>query len=244
MKKQIGILCILLMTTSCRVAYRVILGVDSSPKWLTNSDLDKEFNKKNIHPEMRFILDTSSYIQSVKNDLKLVTRRYLKEHPIDSSSLNLRYTVAKNDIQPAQVRYFNKNGKQIFKLVNCFIDKPIRMDWNIGNCFSAFPPVSQNVLMTESYHNIDFFLPHIKTLNGSQINLSSIDNYEYYAIVFWNGYLKRASKKLIEQIQEYHKQFTDKKVFVFYVNNHNQFIWQNASIEEKGSIMNYTAKNK
>ena len=235
---KLGILIItLLVLNSCSVAYRTLLGVDSTLKWKSSEQVIKDSEKRKISATSCFILDTASYQEAVitvfKNrviDLKKDTLN------IDSTALHQAKSNAKNDLQPVQIRYFTKTGEPIFKMINCYVEPLFPMNWNVDSCFDSFPPKTIEYLTTDTNENLSFFLPHLKTLNNRKVQLSDLPESDYYALVFWNDYMIRPSKTLIKQLKEYQLNYPSQNTFFLYVNNHNALIWGFADSELRAEI--------
>jgi hypothetical protein len=228
---------------SCKLAYRTLLGVDSTPAWYSNADIEKKAKKYNIPESQLYALDTASYQQHVVEDYKQKVKHLLTQEPIDSAQVKLLNTVLNNDLQSTQIRYFDAQGKPTFKLVNCYIDPPIPMNWNVEGSFDQFPP--QNPIPELQVNQpLSFLLPHFKTMNGDQISFSQLPAADYYAVIYWNSFMIRPSKKLLKTIHKYHLKHPDKKVHVLYVNNQNASIWSSTTAEQKIELKAEIEKEK
>ncbi len=231
------LLIICITSSSCNLAYRVLLGIDTSPEWKTDKEIEKDFRKKNIAEANRFVLDTASYDNTVKADLKKTVIELRKDSAsYDTVHVKNLLKIANDDLQSVQIRYFTKNGDPIFKLVNCYIDPPIPMSWNVENSFDVFPP-KNDIPLLQYNRPISYFFPHITTLQGEPLNFSSLPEADYYAIVYWNSFLKRPSNKLIKTLKRYNKKHTDKKTHFIFVNNQNAAIWSATTQEQKQELM-------
>lgn len=223
------LLAFVLATAGCSIAYRTLLGVKTKLKWQSNEKIIKDFERKNIPFNQAFVLDTASYYRSivarwnaVKDSVSL-TGKALSHS--DSLSLKRIARTAKDNLQPVQVRYFTADGKAIFKLVNCYIDPPIPMRWNIEGAFDGFPPRPISALKDVVDDSLSFFLPHLWTLDGNSVTLAQLPEADYYAVIFFNEYMIRPSKRLLKEVRKYHKRHPDQNVHVMYVNNHNAQLW-------------------
>ncbi|ESU23964.1 hypothetical protein FEDK69T_10220 [Flavobacterium enshiense DK69] len=222
---------------SCNLAKRSILGIDTSPEWLMGEELVKEFDKKKIPIENRFVLDTVSYRKSLIKYYSQELKTMDLSDANDSVYKSKLKKIVKDDSQPVQVRYFDSNYNQIFKVVNCYVDDPITMNWNVNNCFDAFPPKINIEDLNNDHKKLDFFLDHIYTIDGKKSTLETLPKADYYVIVFWNSFFKRPSRKLIKTLKEYENKHKGKSTYVMYVNNQNEQIWSKIDSTQKREIL-------
>lgn len=225
MKNQFSIFILFLLISCKPVASKIILGVDITPEWKTINEIEKDFVKYNIPHENRFILDTAIYYKSIEKELdeKLEIIKSTSTE-IDSSLINKIEKSTNDDLQPVQIRYFDSSGLPIFKLVNCYLENPFKMDWNFNNSFDQYPPKIENEILNFENKDLYFFLPMLKNMNGEKFKLKDLPKSKYYVIVFWNQFFKRPSRKLIKQIQEIEE--NRDSTFVFYVNNNNAEVYE------------------
>ncbi len=224
------------------MAYRTLLGVDTSPDWVETQDINKQAKKYNIPAAYNFVLDTASFRNSIKT-LYLKVADSLKLADTDSTKKHVFKKALNDDLQPTQFRLFTKNGQEIFKLVNCYIDPPIPMNWNIDGCFNVFPPkISYETLAIHRF-DLNFLLTHVSGIDGQKITLANLPKADYYAVVFWNDFYKRPSRKLIKRVQKYVKN-QDENIALIYINNQNQVIWGAMNFEQKQSVFNYLVSEK
>tara|TARA_R110002050_G_scaffold200591_1_gene335522 strand:+ start:66539 stop:67216 length:678 start_codon:yes stop_codon:yes gene_type:complete len=214
--------------------YRVILGVDSNPGWKSHDQIVKDFKRFKIPESNSFVLDTASYTNAVLSVYNIRKEKIKKDSLLtDSLDWYFAESNANNDLQPVQIRYFDQNGKPLFKMINCYIDGYLKMSWNVDSCFDTFPPKSIEYLSYDTNENLDFFIPYIKTLNGESLQLNKIPKSSFYAIVFWNSYMRKPSKTLINQIRKTELNNPTKNTYIFYVNNHNASLWDLLDTENK-----------
>ena len=210
--------------------YRVILGIDAKPEWYKSEQIEAAFRKKNIARDHAFIMDTASYYNEIKYrfwDEVALLRADSLNNPVDSSYLDERMHMVGTDLQPVQVRYFTKTGVPIFKMINCDIDPPLPMTWNKKHSFDDFPPKPIEYRGNNFGDSLQFFLKHLKTLDGKSVNFIDLPDADYYAIIIWNSFWIKPSNKLIKLIKKYNKEFEEKNTFILYVINHNAEIWFN-----------------
>jgi len=226
--------------SSCRVVYRTLLGVDMTPGWKTDQQIEKDIKKRKILEGQAYVLDTASYynlvVSKVREDLAVLE---LDSSEAGKVAYKARGKLAKDNLQPTQVRYFDRNGNAIFKLVNCYIDPPIPMRWNVEGCFDAFPPQIDIPELNQGNQSLDYFLPHIKTLNGESVVQADLPLSDYYGIVFWNDFMIRPSKKLIKTLRRYDQDHTGQTTTFLYVNNHNAEIWTKMDAENRRKVLEY-----
>lgn len=225
-------LCFLVLSvccvTGCRVVYRTLLGVNVQPKWMTDEKVAREFERKGVPTDQAFVLDTASYDRAVRTRYKdEVKRIYPKgpENKDDSVVVKGMWKHTADDLQPVQVRYFDAGGRSIFKLVNCYLDPPIPMRWNVEGAFDHFPPQPIAALRAVEDDSLSFFLEHMHHLDGSSVVQSSLPEADYYVVVFFNRFMVRPSRKLLRTVRRYHKRHPSENLHVLYVHNHNAQIW-------------------
>lgn len=233
-------LIMVIATAGCSIAYRTLLGVKTKLKWQSNEKIIKDFERKNIPFDQAFVLDTASYYRAIVarwnavKDSASQTEKVLSHS--DSLSLKRIARTAKDNLQPVQIRYFTADGNAIFKLVNCYIDPPIPMRWNIEGAFDTFPPRPISQLKDVVDDSLTFFLPHLWTLDGNSVSLAQLPEADYYAVIFFNEYMIRPSKRLLKEVRKYHKRHPDINVHVMYVNNHNAQLWPHLGPEDKEKV--------
>ncbi len=221
----------ILLNTGCGVAYRVLLGIDASPDWNTDEQIAKQAKAYNIPPEYNLVLDTSTYRRAL-NNLYSDTLNHTTITNLDSSYFKLLKKARNDDRQPTQFRLFNQYGIEIFKMVNCYVDPPIPMNWNVDGCFDAFPPKTSHETLNIHLIQLDFLLSHTAYLHKQTFNYSSLPKADYYGVIIWNDFFKRPSRKLIKTVREYVEK-TDQSITLIYINNQNQFLWSMLDKVEK-----------
>jgi hypothetical protein len=226
--------------SSCRIIYRTVLGVDTTPGWPKHKKIEKITKKRGIPREQAFVMDTASYLPFVINDSKAKWEEYKADKDVltkeDSLVLKRINNERKDNTQPVQVRYFNQNGEPIFKMVNCYVDPPIPMRWNVQGSLDVFPPVPIKELKDQEDVNMQTLLPFIKNMDGQPITFSELPKSKYYAVVFWNSFMIRPSKRLISQIMTYNHEIGKDAAYILFVNNHKSQIWKMAKPKSKELI--------
>jgi hypothetical protein len=234
LKKLITIALLTVFISSCGLTYKVLLGVDTTPRWNTDQQILKQAKKYKIPFEYNFVLDTVTYSEELR---KIYKNAFENLNIVDQDSSDY-YNLKKalnDDQQPAQFRFYDKNGIEIFKLVNCYIDPPIPLNWNVEGCFDSFPPnTSIESLNIHNFH-LDFLLSHSKLLNQKKLTFDELPNADYYGVIVWNQFYKRPSKRLIKTINKYVEN-TDKSIVIIYINSQNYFLWSVMDSESKEKV--------
>lgn len=205
----LGVLLALL--TSCAS----IMGVRNNATWLDNEVLKSQFATYQIPAKNQFLLNDTSYTAAIKKTV-------FNSNKLDSQEVVLKKAIAKDNLQPLQIRYFDNNGNQIFRLVNCYV--PPSSNWNVDGCFDVFPPSLRHQKDNQLEHKLDFFLNHITDLDGNKLSKADLPASNYYALVFWNDIFYKMSYSMIQTINQYNQLHSKKGIFTFYVNNHNSTI--------------------
>ena len=234
--KLFTITIISLLVSSCGLTYKVLLGVDTSPEWKTDEQILKQAKKYDIPGESLLLLDTATY----KKELKTLYKEALLNTEItdnDSSDYKELKKARNDDFQPAQFRLFDQNGIEIFKLVNCYLDPPIPINWNVDNCFDTFPPRTSYETLNIHMFELGFLLSHSRNVNQDMLTFNELPKANYYGVIIWNDFFKRPSKRLIHTVREYVEK-SDKSISLIYINNHNQYLWSAFDAKTKEEIKN------
>lgn len=194
-----------------------ILGIRTNPSVIDPETIKQQFAAFKIPSQNQFILNDTSYTATIKRD----AFSYISTLT-DSLEILKTKSIAKDNLQPLQVRYFDKKGSQIFKLVNCYV--PPSSKWNVDGCFNTFPPNLSHQQTNQLHHKLDFFLDHIIDINGNKLNFNSLPPSEYYALVFWNDIFYKMSDSMIQTISQYNQLHSKKGIFTLFVNNHNSTV--------------------
>ena len=227
--------CCLFLVSGCSVSYRLLLVVDTTPHWRSNGQIEKDFKRYRIGQDAVYVLDTASYSASVRARVQPIADSLMALGLSKESDTVLRaFKPFKDDMQPVQLRYFAANGQPITKMVNCYLNPPIPMRWNVDGLFNQLPP---NIATLNNHQQpLEYFLPHVKDLQGQSITLPIQPETEYVALVMFNRYMIRPSRKLIKSLKEYHQQHPQAKVQVFYIHNHNSQLWMMYSPGQQAAV--------
>lgn len=125
----------------------------------------------------------------------------------------------KNHFQPLQVLYYNKMGQLQSFHINCYASGFPNLQWSLNAQFNNFPPKLQAPL--DDILPLDTHLKYI--INDSTKNDLKTDSLDFLVMVYWNKFMGRQSKRLIQFVQENKKTAVNKKVKIIYINNDNLF---------------------
>jgi hypothetical protein len=140
----------------------------------------------------------STFITSVKNVLKN-----------DSAQINYH-------LQPLQAFYFDSKDSLISYHVNCNAGGFPNLQWNRGNVFDVFPPI------TQTKPTQLFGLNSIKS--AAKLDKPIVETKpEYTVVVFWDLMLERQSKRLIDEIEK-NLMLTNKKTDLILINNDGLYL--------------------
>lgn len=240
LKSIIFFLLLIQLLASCGIAYRVLLGVDSRPNWKSNKQIARKSKRYKIPDGYNLILDTAAYYKGLKeiyarkkNDLTI------KEN--DSSAYFALKGVWKDDTQPTQFRLYDNEGIETFKIVNCYVDPPIPMNWNVNGCFNAFPPKIDIASLNAHNYDLNFLLNNSSTMDNRKITFSDLPQSNYYGVILWNDFFQRPSRKLIKTVRKYVAR-SGQSVHLIFINNQNAYLWQEMDAETKEKVKNYLQK--
>ncbi len=240
LKYLVLFLSLVIVFTGCRVAYRVILGIDSTPAWKTDKSLVKQAKRYGIPTEYNLAFDTTAYYRKL-DSLYSGLEEVLDTNDKDSSGYFKLFRVYKDDTQPTQFRLFDQKGKGIFKLVNCYVDPPIPMDWNVNGCFDQFPPKLDIESLNSHYYDLNFLLECSSTVDNKKLSMADLPESDYYGVVIWNEFYLKPSRKLIKTIKKYVED-SDQSVHLIFINNQNAFLWQVMDSKQKQKVREFIAR--
>lgn len=234
LNKELLIITLVIVFSSCGLMYRVLLGVDTSPSWQLEDGIILQAKKYNIPEQYNLVLDTSAYYAGL-NELYNTLFQELEIEEKDSTEYLKLKNVFKDDSQPVQFRLFDKSGAEIFKMVNCYVDPPIPMNWNVDGCFDSFPPKTTIESLNSHNFDLNFVLSKASTLSEKKLQLSDLPQSDYYGVIMWNGFFKRPSKNLIKTVRNKIKD-SNESVLLLFINNQNAYLWQVMDDESKSKV--------
>ena len=98
--------------------------------------------------------------------------------------------------------------------MNCNAGGFPNLQWNRNNVFEKFPAITQTKIARP--FDLNIFKNTMKIEDQKKI-------YDYTVIIFWDFFLEKQSKRLIEQVAK-NLTLTDKKVDLILINNDNLFL--------------------
>ncbi|MBW7867528.1 MAG: hypothetical protein H3C31_04290 [Brumimicrobium sp.] len=216
-------------------SWAILLGVDKKPKWYSDNQIIDQSKKHQIQSEYSVTLDTIRYKAKLR-ELYAEIFQQLRNSNVDSSEYKKQKGIFKDDSQPVQFRLFDTKGNEVFKIVNCYVDKPITADWNVNGCFDSFPPYINEPNLNIHNYNLEFLLACTNPLNDSKpLTREMLPSADYYGVIIWNDVYHKYSKNLIKIVQK-RISSVNKSVVLIYVNNHNAAIWSLTDTETKQKI--------
>lgn len=230
--------CLILipLLTGCGIMYSVLLGVDSTPNWKSKKEITKQAKRYKIPAEYNLILDTAAYYDGL-SEIYSNRAKELTISEEDSTEYFALKRVLKDDSQPTQFRLFDKNGSEIFKIVNCYVDPPIPMNWNVQGCFDAFPPSLDIESLNSHNYDLNFLLRSSSTTDDTPFALTDLPESDYYGVILWNDFFQRPSRKLIKTVRKYVED-TGQSIHLIFINNQNAYLWQVMDSETKEKVKN------
>jgi len=240
LKSIIFSLLLLQLLSGCGLAYKVLLGVDSRPNWNSNKQINRQAKRYKIPDEYNLILDTAVYYKGLK-EIYTLKKKELTITDKDSSAYSALKAVYKDDTQPTQFRLFEKDGNEVFKIVNCYVDPPIPMNWNVDGCFNAFPPKIDIASLNAHNYDLNFLLKNSSTMDKRKITFADLPKSNYYGVIIWNDFFQRPSRKLIKTVRKYVAR-SGQSVHLIFINNHNAYLWQEMDANTKEKVKTYLQK--
>jgi len=169
----------LIILASCQTAMQAIVGF-REPKPLGRAQLQKTASRYGIPQEAHStVLDTSFYH---------VLRR-MKAQDAET---------AKNHSQPLQAIYYNAAGQQQSYHINCYAGGFPNLAWSRDGILAQFPPAQQ--APRDSTFTLAEHLRYLRPLNEQP--LSAIKPADYTVVIYWNYFMTRQSRRLIEAVQQ------------------------------------------
>lgn len=233
------LICIHLLS-GCGIAYRVLLGVDSRPNWNSDKSIRKQAKRYHIPDKDNLIMDTAAYFNGLHKHYSEIASSIVDKQ---SKAYTLLQEAHEDDGQPTQFRLFEKDGKEIFKIVNCYVDPPIPMNWNVQNCFDQFPPKINIESLNEHHFDLNFLLGSAHTMANQKITLNDFPQADYYGVVIWNQFFKRPSRKLIKTVRGFTRD-SGKSIHLIFIHNQNAYLWHLIDDKTKEKVKRALQKRK
>ncbi len=167
---------------------------------LSNAEIRECQSDFGVDVNASYVLDTAKYFAFLRT--------------IDTNQFAL---AQKNHAQPLQALYFNTEGKLICWYVNCYAGGFPNLKWDrIDTAFNSYPPSQQAPL--DTFLRLDKMFTYMTDVDSSWTLLAPYVGGT--VIVFWNRWMGRQSKRLIELVK---KNDPGEHVQVYYVNNDNLY---------------------
>lgn len=224
---NLAVITFLFFSTSCGVMYKVVFGIDTKPEWNTDEEIVKQATKYDIPSEMNLVLDTTYTTELTKLYTGILKQAKAEN---DSATLKLQKEVHKDDSQPVQFRLFDSSGNELYKMVNCYVKRGSK--WNVKGSLDTFPYKTDIVSLNTHNYKLDFLLSQTSLLNQKKMTQNDLPKADYYAVIQWNEFYKRPSKKLISTIRKVVAK-SNQSICIVYINNHNATIWSFLDAENK-----------
>jgi hypothetical protein len=187
--------------SSCSPIFNSIYGFKNL-KPLNEEEIIAQSKKFNIPLENTFLLD-STYTLLLKS--------------FDSTSFE---QTIKNHYQPLQIIYFNDSLQMVSFYANCYAGGFPNLNWNRTNGFSTFPP--KTLAPTDTLFKAQDLIQYISRVGSTQkLNLNG--EYDFVILVYWNRFLGRQSKRMINEVHKNLQLSQGKKLKLIYINNDNFF---------------------
>lgn len=234
LKNAILFLALIPLITGCRLAYKAVFGVSTKYKWQTEKDFSKQVQKYELSSEHNLVMDTVAYFNGLR---EIYSKKFkaLNVSPEDSSAFFKLKKISSDDTQATQFRLFDKEGAEVFKLVNCYIEPPIPVSWNVDSCFDKYPPTINHERAIFHYFDLNFLLSVSSTPDHKKLQLKDLPESDYYGVVFWNNYYQKPSRKLIESAKAYAAD-PDHSIHLIFMSNHNAFLWEIVDADTREEI--------
>ncbi len=188
--------------TGCKNVFLGLYGM-KMPKEVNEKKILRSGKKYHIPKEDSYQLDTSAY------------NIYL--HSLDTSKFKAQI---KNHYQPLQALYYDRTGTLKSFQINCYAGGFPNLHWNRNQIFDTFLPKQQAPVdsILPLHEHLRFLVPLSATTEKNPSDT------EYFAIIYWNRFMGRQTKRLIRCVQKNANLARDKQLKIIYVNNDNQFL--------------------
>jgi hypothetical protein len=194
---------ITLLTTSCGTIAGWMYGI-KKPKSVSAAEIKDLATSVNLLQEEFYMLDTLPY------------QNKLRELKVSNPDLG------KDLMQPLQVRVYGENDSLVSWIVNCYVQGFPKLNWNYYGTFSVFPPAPY--LKPDS---VFYFLDELKwlsSLNHQPAMNRDFKKGEINILVYCCLFMKKQSRNLIKEIQNYRNRYSEKSIYIYYVITDNLFL--------------------
>lgn len=125
-------------------------------------------------------------------------------------------------LQPLQAIYFGKGNSNQYPLswhINCYVPGFPNPNWNYDGKMNQFPPLT--AAPVDSNFSLKKIVEYLRPVKGA-VPFNTVE-YDYIILVYWNRFMEKQSKGLIEAVQRNLKLAVLQKAKVLYINNDNLF---------------------
>jgi len=106
----------------------------------------------------------------------------------------------KEHTQPLQILFFNREGKLVSFLNNCYAGGFPNLKWNRDHNLDTVP--AKSTVPPDSLLTLHQLVDLISDLNGNAVDPRSLADNDYTVAVFWMTGFGRQSKRLIRMVNE------------------------------------------
>lgn len=180
---------------SCSKVALGLMGVHSYDSYIIE-DVKKASKKLRIRQEDSFITD-SLYYQclgfSKRADIK---------------------GMAKDMVQPLQVRVYDVNGKLLGQRANCNVPGFPNLRWNKYGYFDSLPPnlkymVNDTIKALTLQTEFEYMHP---LFDNTRIASPTL---KHYVVIYWSRFMGRQSKRLIKQVKKYYLPYANQINYIY-----------------------------
>jgi hypothetical protein len=198
-RKNLYIFCLLFgvfFLSSCSQLILTAYGIKQTGTY-QNQEIEKLCKKYNVPANACYTLDTA-YLGFLFQQDSLYTKDQINNH-----------------LQALQVLYFNENGQLTSYHVNCYAGGFPNLNWNRTGAFNTFTPTT--TCPVDSIVSLDTQLKYIQPL----VSKSTFTKNKIHVFVFWNHFMGRQSKRLIELVKQNSQLTNANNLEIHYINNDN-----------------------
>jgi len=122
----------------------------------------------------------------------------------------------KHHLQPLQIKFYNKEGKLMSFFINCNMPmKGTKLNWNNNEVLDSF--YHKTATQIDSCVSLNSLTEKIKSTNNSRISWN--DNNQLVAIIFWNKFMLKQSRNMIQQYKTAIRKNEKLAITTIYVND-------------------------
>jgi hypothetical protein len=207
----LSLLIVLFVMTGCSSVLTCIWGFRSFDSNYSNEQITKTAFSWGIQKDELYFLQNEyiEYIDSVasKNGFSL--------NSCDTAAYFQKF---KNHSQPLQIMFFDKEGKLVAFLTNCYCGGFPNFKWNRNHSLDTLP--ARQVTPLDTLISFNKLITLIHNIDNQAPDPCKFINKEYSIVVFWATYFGRQSKRLIKEVEKKYGGFKyDNKAEILYINS-------------------------